>query len=96
MASPDENARVRTLSSIGDDFGEILDIQRVEPIIKPARIKDYLKESFERYGLPYICCFVARAFLISMNCSIFLTISVASPQMWLEFLTGPEVDVFVE
>lgn len=96
MASPDENARRRILSNIVDDFGDMLVIQRAEPAVSSARIKDCLKEFSEQYGLPYVCCFVAQAFLTSMNCSIFLTISIASPQLWLEFLTGPEVDVFVE
>jgi hypothetical protein len=96
LVCPDDNARGQVLSKVVDDFGEILDILRGEPTARSARVRGYLKEFFERYGLPFVCCFVAQALIASTNCSIFLTISVASPQLWLEFLTGPEVDVFVE
>jgi hypothetical protein len=95
MAFPVENERGRILHKVMDDFVDILDILKAEPVVRSAQVKNYLKEFFDQYGLPYVCCFVAQAFLASMNCSIFLTISIASPQLWLDFLTGPEVNVFV-
>lgn len=95
MAFPVQNERARMLTKIMDDFVEILGILKAEPVVRSAQVKDYLKEFFGQYGLPYVCCFVAQAFLASMNCSIFLTISIASPQLWLEFLTGADVNVLV-
>jgi hypothetical protein len=95
-ACPDENTRGRIQEVAIEDFEEMLDNLRAEPSIRSSRVNDYLEESSRLYGLPYVCCFVAQALLSSMNCSIFLTISVASSQKWLEFLTGPDTDVFIE
>jgi hypothetical protein len=95
-ACPDENTGGQILKLVIEDLEEMLDIVRGEPSIRSSRIRDYLEEFSDRYGLPYICCFVAQALLASMNCSIFLTISMASSQTWLEFFTGPDTDVFIE
>lgn len=76
---PDQNARVQILTNVLDDFREIVDTLTVDPTVRSAKVKDYLREFYERYGLPYVCCFVAHAMLTSMNCLIFLTIVVASP-----------------
>jgi hypothetical protein len=95
-AYPDEDTRLRILTLVIEDFQEMLDALRAEPIISSSRIHDYLEEFSRPYGAPYICCFVAQALLTSMNCSILLTISIASSQPWREFLTGPDTDVFIE
>jgi hypothetical protein len=95
-ACPGENTRGQVLEVVVEDFEEMLDTMRAEPSIRSSRVKDYLEKFAEPYGLPYVCCFVALALLTSMNCSIFLTISVASSQTWLEFLTGQDTDLFVE
>jgi len=47
MAFAVENERGRTLSNVMDDFGEILDILRAEPVVRSARVKDCLKEFFD-------------------------------------------------
>ena len=84
------------MANVVDDFREILDSLRAEPTVRSAKIKDGLKEYIEQYGLAHICCFVTLALVSSMNCSKLLAISVASPQLWLDFLGKREFDVYVE
>ena len=96
LACPDETKREQTLSNVADDFEEILDTPREDKGTKSVRAKEYLKGFLKRYGLPYVCCFVATALITSTNCSKFLCFSVSSPRMWLDFITGPEVDIFIE
>lgn len=57
-AFPVEDERGRILGNIVDDFVEILDILRAEPVVRSARVRDYLKEFFDQYGLPclLLCC----------------------------------------
>jgi hypothetical protein len=95
-AYPEENTRAQILDFVHDDFQDMLHTLRAEPSIRYWRIKDRLGEFSEPYGLPYLCCFVAQALLTSMNCSIFLTISVTSSQEWLEFLIGPDTNVLIK
>lgn len=96
VASQNENDAVRIMANVVDDFREILDSLRAEPTVRSAKIKDGLKEYIEQYGLAHICCFVTLALVSSMNCSKLLAISVASPQLWLDFLGKREFDVYVE
>jgi hypothetical protein len=95
MAMADQDARTRILRNVVEDLREMLDGAEVEPSVRSARVRDYLTNVFGRYGLPYVCCFAAHAFLVSMNCSIFLTISVVSPQLWLDFISSLEGDIVV-
>ncbi len=37
-----------------------------------------------------------KTLLTIMNCCVFLDISVARPKMWFDFITGPEMDIFVD
>jgi len=75
MAYPDEIMRERILSNVADDFEEMLETLR-EGGAKSVRVKKFLKASLERYGLPYVCCFVGTALVTSTNCPQFLAISV--------------------
>jgi hypothetical protein len=93
----DEENRTRILSNIIDDFEEMLiNIPREERGARSVLVREFLKGFLDRSGLPYVCCFVSKTLLTTMNCCVFLDISVASPKMWFDFITGPEMDIFVE
>lgn len=48
IVSPDENTRIRMLSNVVDDLGEMLHSLWTESSIRSIRIKDYLKELVQR------------------------------------------------
>lgn len=76
-----------------DEFVEILNGRTH---INARELDDLVTTLHLRHRFLGFAYFIAHAIVISMNCSILLSLSCASPHSWIDFLTSSEVNVYIE
>lgn len=95
IAYPEEMERKIKITRAMADYQEMEQDFIAESIGRPAAIRARLRDLTEQYEIRYVTVLTAIALLVSMNCSVVLSLSVESPQLWIDILSALDEEVYV-
>jgi hypothetical protein len=95
MVYPEEMERRLRITRAMADFQEIEQDFIADSVGRSTRVRAKLIALAEQHDVRYVAVLTSIALIVSMNCSVTLSLSLESPQLWINILSSPDAGVYI-